>query len=1605
MRVIEPHAIPNYSEHAAVEFRLLVKQWRVSAETVIQSFDNVKALQHLLEQTLSVSRTGQALGYSALRFGLVEVEALLRHWQKQPPTDRSESALLLLQIGEEMDNGVALSAVQARRASALSWVSVIDNCRASRQVPAVSKDVVAAAGIALPAKSNKPMAARSDCEDFLAVIRGVHKVYVHALSRWLRHSNNTDHLSSLSTTFIKVAEACDTPSRLSMLEPLFRAAGVVLQAVVNDSALSSMAVQRLFGQLERYLAQLGRLEFDSLIAKPNLLPDDILRQLLFYVAQFPNRSPHADRLRREYGLDVLAVTTQRIGDKRRINTELSEQVLAQIGRELDELQTWLSQAAVDPAHKRAKQLFVRLEEQRVACSLLGFNDLERSIGLLRRCVADMSTPVTESQKMNVATQILRVRETLATPILSTDQDVAASGLAIASVDDVASRLKQLSRQDGRDQFQAAASVACLQAVQGELRRAESDVLALLNNQPLINASPDEIAQRLKRSALALSILPVPELVPLLNELSEFVRTKVDADTDHTDRSNLAELIVAMDLYLDSVVADSCSLTPMLQHAVESLNLLTGGDPSTDAALLAASSLGPNTDTLEPPADVLDVYLSANLTIAPWINGKSSDRTEVSNALAELANAAEENQLFELSTLVSDCKRYTQQEPVPGDARDLVRETLAVVPQMLHAEPGVVESVRGLNTLQQRLANFDAENDLPDNTANFNADDDPLDNTANSNAEDDLLDNTLQTVFVRECATHIATLRKAIRVARADIPLSKLPSENMLRALHTLSGCTQTVDATDIVAIVNPLQKSALRLQRAGENFTDAETDYIERLALAMEARLVSFEHRGDVDESVRAIEAELPNFVDQVSARLQPDSADTGSQDSAKVTSWLIAKSNTVEKNEAGLSSIFRAEADDLMMQLRTHTANVLSATSNDSVDSAHNGASDREGVLRVLHTIKGSARMAGNHVMADAAHELESDVAGLKNRAEFGETVRQRLPELQASMVSTDLVETTQELEATINTTSLLEGTIVEDTIRVDFSSPPEVEVTARQGTLPITESTLDSLLQTGGALVSRQASVDDRIANLREHIRDVQTSADRLQKLAVNNPAFDSVASRELVADIQVARRQLEQSVHELQHVHGLAAHAGTAIHRSLVQARLKTVDSLLPRLQAALDDALTVCDRQGSLFLTGGELPVSAAILSSIAPILEQLIRNAVAHGIDTPAVRQTEQKPVDGEIALSVRVDGLDLLIDVSDDGDGVDEDALNQQREEQGLAPIRNAAHLREILCTPGYSTLTDANPVAGRGQGLALVLDGVEALGGEMELLNDPGEGLTVRLRVPQPMLVARSLVFGSGEGVHAIPVSYVSAVINYDNEAAHVEHQNLNWNVCSIQQLMGVVGMSEPAERCALVTVNSERLAIPIPNLEGYKELIVQPLGAQLQSLERYVGGAVLSDGRQALILNLHRLIQIQLATRPTNSSIASPQANTGPPVALIADDSVTMRVAGVRLLQRLGFHVHSARDGLEALDFLNRSLPDVLLLDIEMPGADGFDVVRRVQTELVAAQVPVIMISTRRGPLERERARSLGVRHLIHKPYTETQLREALEEVGVLTSTEMGF
>jgi len=621
MNTITASAIPDYSEQAAVELRGKSKLWRANAQRLIDALADDSPLQTLLSLSKRLTKTLRLLGYQSVSFGLDEVIELLHHWLETPPSDKNEAALVLLQVAEELQSAVALPASQARKLSALGWLPVIDNCRACRHVPALSKDVVAAAGIALASPSSKPMPTRSDCDDFFATVRAVQKLFARQLIGWYREPSVTTSLAGSNKKFQRLANECRTPSRLSSLEPLFCAAGVVLDNLVNDSTRSNIAVQRLFGRLERYLAKLGRMDFDTLSRVSNLLPDDILRQLLFYVAEYPNGSSHAQKLRTDYGLHVLATAAQCSEGQSPPTAELCEQVLAQIRTELDELQLWLSQPAADPEHKRAKQLFTRLDEQYIAVSLLDLGDLAGSIDELRQGLLRLKLPITEALRLTVAEQLLRVRESLDTPIQRGEIEPGGGDSTSSTVDDVAVRLRQLSRRGDKNQFQTAATVACLHSVQDDLRRAETEVLALLDGSPLINASSNDIAQRLERAAVTVTVIPLPEVRPLLEGLATALKTKIGPDASDQYLAHFAELLVALDMYLDSVISDSQSLTPMLQHAVEALQALDVHPAANHLATIESELPKPAVDAANVNSatnTVLDAYLAANRQItAGW----------------------------------------------------------------------------------------------------------------------------------------------------------------------------------------------------------------------------------------------------------------------------------------------------------------------------------------------------------------------------------------------------------------------------------------------------------------------------------------------------------------------------------------------------------------------------------------------------------------------------------------------------------------------------------------------------------------------------------------------------------------------------------------------------------------------------------------------------------------------------------------------------------------------------------------------------------------------------------------------------------------------------
>jgi chemosensory pili system protein ChpA (sensor histidine kinase/response regulator) len=209
---------------------------------------------------------------------------------------------------------------------------------------------------------------------------------------------------------------------------------------------------------------------------------------------------------------------------------------------------------------------------------------------------------------------------------------------------------------------------------------------------------------------------------------------------------------------------------------------------------------------------------------------------------------------------------------------------------------------------------------------------------------------------------------------------------------------------------------------------------------------------------------------------------------------------------------------------------------------------------------------------------------------------------------------------------------------------------------------------------------------------------------------------------------------------------------------------------------------------------------------------------------------------------------------------------------------------------------------------------------------------------------------------------------------------------------LGGQPAVRDSLSRRILLVADSDQIALEVDEVLGFKELVAQPLGPQLAGLQRFTGGSVLSDGRQELILDLGRLMA---SPSPVSTHRLSPESMQ--PVALVVDDSLTMRVATMRMLEERGISARAARDGIEALDAMAAAWPDLLIVDIDMPRLDGFELLSRLRMEYGDSLPPVIMISSRDALADRQRAEALGVRHYLLKPWTDALLQEALTDVGL--------
>jgi chemotaxis protein histidine kinase CheA len=558
--------------------------------------------------------------------------------------------------------------------------------------------------------------------------------------------------------------------------------------------------------------------------------------------------------------------------------------------------------------------------------------------------------------------------------------------------------------------------------------------------------------------------------------------------------------------------------------------------------------------------------------------------------------------------------------------------------------------------------------------------------------------------------------------------------------------------------------------------------------------------------------------------------------------------------------------------------------------------------------------------------------------------------------------------------------------------------------GFLRVEAQRIDELMSSAGELLFDRTRIERRVQALRTLARDVarsrQEMRDQTSRLPLGPGRDALLAIEDELAHQTTALSQASAAL--LDEVEALRRTIGE-LQRGLTRVRMQTARTLFLHLARAARTVSRAVGARVELRTSGEDTEFDKSVAEQIVDPLIQLLRNAIVHGIEPPGERVLRGKPASGLVTLRARQDGPLLVIELSDDGRGIDPRALRDRfvvtgRWTAARAQLASDDDVLHALFDPGVSSRDDADELAGRGIGLDLVRETIARLGGEVGLSSTPGRGTTFTLRLPLSTAVTQATLFKVGGQVYALPHVHVLETIQVDN-AVPVEIRREEVPVLRLEELL-VTGDARPerattgGKRAGIVVAYAGRtLVCTVDKVVGPREIVVKPLGPLLSPLALYAGATISASGKVQLILDTAQLVRraypgVHL-TEP-DAGVAALAGLSGR--ALVVDDSRAIREAMTSMLAREGWIVDVAEDGARAWQMASQLRYDLVITDLEMPGLSGFELIGRLRAEARLAQIPVIVITSRASPENRRRARDLGVRALVGKPITRRKLLEAL-------------
>ncbi|MFO7594496.1 MAG: Hpt domain-containing protein [Pseudomonadota bacterium] len=938
------------------------------------------------------------------------------------------------------------------------------------------------------------------------------------------------------------------------------------------------------------------------------------------------------------------------------------------------------------------------------------------------------------------------------------------------------------------------------------------------------------------------------------------------------------------------------------------------------------------------------------------------------------------------------------------------------------------------------------------------------------------DNELVEIFLEEAGDILDTSEETLQ-AWVDNPDDHSLVEALQRQLHTLKGGARMAGIKAVGDLSHSLESTFEAVEDGQLQRTPQMMDLLQLAHDRLVTMLEQVRNQEDVvpgDDLIRKIEilgrGGVPEQLDSAEPAPSNETTDLGTEVSS-LTAHTEEKKEvaTASDGEDPLSAVEEAIAEfelshsNWQREVDNQTAfeQLINNATSLSINCGESGVEEllsiAVAVEKMLETIRDGhlpASKKANDKVSSAMDRLRLIIRQSRESVplDTGRDVITDINEMiTRSKATADIPASKTVKKAPSGTKAAASDTTAADTGKFESAKDNE-GVNKRRGAriqhemVRVRADLLDNLVNFAGEVSIYRSRVEQQIGSFGSNIAEMDQTVDRLRgqvrQFEIENEAqiesrreeaqrqgyedFDPLEFDRFTS-MQQLSRSMAESLSDLVSIEDILvgltretetlllqqSRVNTELQESLVHTRMVPLVENAPRLRRIVRQTASELGKRAALKFEGAEVEMDRNVVERMLSPLEHMLRNSIAHGIESNSSRKKAGKPEEGTITISLSREGSEIIIRVSDDGAGINVDMVKKKAIDRGLmkpdAKISDKEAVRFIL-ESGFSTAESLNQIAGRGVGMDVVNSEIKQLGGVMNIDTNPGKGTTFTVRLPLTLSVSRSLLVEVANDTYAIPLLSISGIERIDTaelkRLLSEDTPTYNWlgddyDLMHLSKVLGaregVINSELMKQPLLLARSGDNRIAFAVDNLIGSREIVVKSLGPQLSTLQDLAGATILADGNVALIIDMPALMRRGLAQQGSkhDAKVLPVEEVEREPIVMVVDDSITVRKVTERLLKRHNMKCITAKDGVDALAVLEESMPDVMLLDIEMPRMDGFELATHMRNSDRFADVPIIMITSRTGDKHRQRAMDIGVNIYMGKPYTEVDLLENIESL----------